>query len=166
MTLPLQRIRLWWPRHYGRPHLYTAFVQLNTQLVQPWFVNANQVQLVHDSISRTLGFRHVEVQTSGGKFVVRMNRCTLWLRGVNWIPPSIFYVPTDPVFTRGMFQNPGHSDSVPPRSAFDTLHAPRPLRDSFDSMVAAQINLVRVWGGGVYESDAFYELADKMGMRA
>ncbi len=26
------------------------------------------------------------------------------------------------------------------------------------------MNMLRVWGGGIYESDYFYELADKLGI--
>lgn len=31
------------------------------------------------------------------------------------------------------------------------------------SAKSANINALRVWGGGVYEKDIFYELADKLG---
>ncbi len=31
-------------------------------------------------------------------------------------------------------------------------------------MIAANINAVRVWGGGRYESDLFYQLADTNGI--
>lgn len=33
-----------------------------------------------------------------------------------------------------------------------------------NSAVLANMNVLRVWGGGVYEKDEFYELADEMGI--
>ncbi len=38
------------------------------------------------------------------------------------------------------------------------------LRFLFASMIAANINSARVWGGGRYESDLFYQLADANGI--
>jgi beta-mannosidase len=34
----------------------------------------------------------------------------------------------------------------------------------FDSLVETSQNAVRVWGGGNYETDLFYQLADKVGI--
>lgn len=33
----------------------------------------------------------------------------------------------------------------------------------FKSMKEANMNALRVWGGGLYESDTFYQLADEYG---
>src|SRR5690606_11332639 len=45
---------------------------------------------------------------------------------------------------------------------------PRLTRDRLarrlDQAVGAHLNLLRVWGGGVYESDDFYDLADERGL--
>lgn len=34
----------------------------------------------------------------------------------------------------------------------------------FKAMKASHMNMIRVWGGGVYESDYFYDLADENGI--
>lgn len=34
----------------------------------------------------------------------------------------------------------------------------------FEDIVAANMNMIRIWGGGIYEEDYFYELADRHGI--
>lgn len=38
------------------------------------------------------------------------------------------------------------------------------LEHYFDAMKSAHMNMIRVWGGGVYESDQFYNYADEYGI--
>lgn len=38
------------------------------------------------------------------------------------------------------------------------------LRLLLQSVVDANMNALRVWGGGIYEQDAFYELCDELGI--
>ena len=59
------------------------------------------------------------------------------MRGVNWIPDDCF--PT----------------RVDPRRATERHRARPPT---------ANINLLRVWGGGIYESEDFYDVCDELGL--
>ncbi|QDZ15120.1 glycoside hydrolase family 2 protein [Humibacter ginsenosidimutans] len=87
-----------------------------------------------------IGFRTVEVDTapdaSGNRFVVRVNGEDVLIRGVNWIPDHAFVT---------------------------ELNRDRYVRRLADAL-EANVNLLRVWGGGFYESDDFYELADEAGL--
>ncbi len=87
-----------------------------------------------------IGFRTVEMDTSadaaGNRFVIRVNGETVLVRGVNWIPDHAFV------------------------TEIDRDRYARRLADA----VEGNANLIRVWGGGIYESDDFYELADELGI--
>jgi beta-mannosidase len=83
---------------------------------------------------RRIGFRSVEVDSAAFRFMV--NGVPVFVRGANWIPDDCF----------------------PSRITRERL-AER-LRQAAD----ANINLVRVWGGGLYESDDFYDLANELGL--
>ncbi|MFF4888273.1 glycoside hydrolase family 2 protein [Micromonospora chersina] len=89
---------------------------------------------------RRIGFRTVELDTSGdttrSRFTFVVNGVPVFVRGVNWIPDDCF---------------PSRVD-----------------RDRYDQRLtqAAEmgVDMVRVWGGGVYESDDFYDLCDEKGL--
>jgi beta-mannosidase len=87
-----------------------------------------------------LGFRTITLNTvpdpQGIGFHLLVNDMLVLVRGVNWIP----------------------DDAFPAR--VDRARCERRL----DQAVGAGVNLVRVWGGGVYESEDFYELADEKGL--
>ena len=51
-----------------------------------------------------------------------------------------------------------------PADSFPTRITSEYLTQLFESVAAANINILRVWGGGVYETDIFYELADQKGI--
>ncbi len=51
-----------------------------------------------------------------------------------------------------------------PCDAFDARQTPARYRDLLESAVAANMNMIRVWGGGQYEKDVFYELCDELGL--
>jgi beta-mannosidase len=88
-----------------------------------------------DSWSRRIGFRSVRIDTTDEGFTVIVNDVPVFVRGVNWIPDDVF------------------ADRI----TRDRL-AER-LRQAAD----ANVNYLRVWGGGRYESEDFYDLADEMG---
>jgi beta-mannosidase len=95
--------------------------------------SADGVEL--DSWSRQIGFRDVRVDHTGDAFTVIVNDVPVFVKGVNWIPDDVF-------------------DNRVTRSRLETR---------FRQAADANVNYLRVWGGGRYESEEFYELADEMG---
>ncbi|AYF98017.1 glycoside hydrolase family 2 protein [Protaetiibacter intestinalis] len=97
---------------------------------------------VLDEAHRRVGFRTLhwdtEPDADGRPFQLVVNGQPVFVKGVNWIP----------------------DDALFPR--VDRARYARRLRQA----VAANLNLVRVWGGGIYEDDAFYELCDELGLLA
>jgi beta-mannosidase len=93
-----------------------------------------------DTWERKVGFRSVDLDTTpdadGSGFVLRVNDTPVAVRGVNWIPDDPF-----------------------PHRVDRTRYAAR-----FAQATDAGVNFLRVWGGGRYESDDFYDLADGMGL--
>lgn len=62
----------------------------------------------------------------------------------------------DPIFCKG-------ADWIPP-DCFDGRISRRVLEIQLESVTAAHMNMLRVWGGGIYESDYFYQLCDQKGI--
>lgn len=93
-----------------------------------------------DRWERSVGFRTVELDTSedaeGSRFTLRVNGTEVFVRGANWIPDDCF----------------------PHRVTADRYAA------GVADAVEANMNLLRVWGGGIYESDDFYDACDRTGV--
>ncbi|MFE5797706.1 glycoside hydrolase family 2 protein [Streptomyces sp. NPDC056503] len=93
-----------------------------------------------DSWSRRIGFRTVTVDRSadahGTGFTFVVNGVRIFARGVNWIP----------------------DDVLPSRVT------PERYRTRLTQAADAHIDLVRIWGGGIYEDDAFYDVCDELGL--
>jgi beta-mannosidase len=103
-------------------------------------VELRQDGAILDTWSRRVGFRSLVVDTApdadGIPFVFVVNGRPIPIRGVNWIPDDCF---------------PHRVD----RARIDRR---------LDQAVRANVNLVRVWGGGVFESDDFYAACDEAGL--
>ena len=94
----------------------------------------------HDTIQKTIGFRTIEVDTSEDQYGIGMtfvvNGTPIFAKGANWIV----------------------IDALPGRYTKETYE------DLLNSVVSANMNMVRVWGGGHYENDIFYDLCDQLGV--
>lgn len=93
-----------------------------------------------EHVSRRIGLRQFTVERTeeNGKPAFRffINRHPLFLKGASWVPAD--------------------------------LYVARMTRVEYARLVkaaaVANMNVLRVWGGGVYESDAFYDLCDEYGL--
>lgn len=127
--------RLWWPRRMGEPHLYN-------------FLGSLRVGAERLDWSRQMGFRTIVLNQEdvsdqevddgwapGSKWQVEVNGQPLYIQGANYIP----------------------SDTFAPRRGQATLFAAQAAEDM-------GLNLIRIWGGGRYESDELYEHCDRRGI--
>ncbi|GAA2511629.1 glycoside hydrolase family 2 protein [Winogradskya humida] len=93
-----------------------------------------------DRRQQRTGFRSVAIDhtpdAAGSRFVIEVNGEPVLIKGVNWIPDDIF-------------------PSRMTRERYELR-----LRAAAD----AGVNLIRVWGGGLYEDRAFYEICDELGL--
>ena len=93
-----------------------------------------------DRRTTRIGLRTLEVvhrrDAEGKSFTIEVNGAPVFMKGANWVP----------------------ADSFLPR-----IPAER-QRWLLESAAAANMNMVRVWGGGVYEDDRFYADCDELGL--
>lgn len=95
---------------------------------------------VLDTWRSRVGLRTARLNTNpddiGTKFVVEINGHPVFCKGANWIPDDCFVTRID-----------------------ETRYRER-LQQAADS----NMNMLRVWGGGLYETDMFYRICDEMGL--
>lgn len=93
-----------------------------------------------DHQTRRIGFRDIRLDTEpdadGTPFTLVVNGVPVFVKGVNWIPDD----------------------------AFVSRVSRERLAGRFAQAADANINYLRIWGGGIYESDDFYDLADELGL--
>ncbi|MFA6960797.1 MAG: glycoside hydrolase family 2 protein [Opitutaceae bacterium] len=99
-----------------------------------------RVRIGGDECVKRIGLRtlhiHNEADAHGKSMVVVVNGRPVFCKGANWIP----------------------ADALPARQTRAVV------ADLIESAVAANMNMLRVWGGGQYESDDFYDLCDEHGL--
>lgn len=139
--------RLWYPVGLGAQPLYT----LTSYLCPPGFrldslpaaapsARAQLGKVALDQRTTRVGLRAIVLDRTedelGRRFEFRVNGLRMWALGANWIPQHSF----------------------PSQTTRDDIE--RLLLRARD----AGMNMLRIWGGGLYESDDFYELCDELGL--
>lgn len=99
-----------------------------------------EVALGSDVWEGRVGFRTIELDVApdehGSPFDLTVNGRKVYIRGANWIPDDAFVTRLD-------------------RQTYE-----RSIRDAID----ANMNMLRVWGGGIYETEDFYDICDELGV--
>jgi beta-mannosidase len=89
-----------------------------------------------DSVTKRIGLRTVELIRKDGSFGFKVNGTPIFAKGANIIPFDSFPSRVTPAYMEMILKG---------------------ARD-------ANMNMVRIWGGGYYLDDAFYDIADRMGL--
>ncbi|MEG8038421.1 glycoside hydrolase family 2 protein [Sphingomonas sp. LR60] len=89
-----------------------------------------------DRAERRIGLRTVELIRGGGAFGFKVNDTPIFAKGANLIPFDNFPARVTPAKMRGL------------------------LADA----KSANMNMIRIWGGGYYLPDAFFDAADELGL--
>ncbi len=99
------------------------------------------VTIGKQTVSRRIGFRSLAVKTiedeeGGRSMTFSVNGVDIFAKGANWIP----------------------FDALPSRLSEERYE------QLLQSAVEANMNMLRVWGGGMYEKEIFYDLCDEKGL--
>lgn len=113
---------------------------LGEQNLYDFTVRVSQGTNILDEYVRTTGIRDLrlvrEKDEKGETFYFSLNGIPVFAKGANYIPNDIFL--------------------------------PRVTRTDYEKVVndaaQANMNMLRIWGGGIYEDDYFYELCDRKGI--
>lgn len=93
-----------------------------------------------DCAEQRIGLREVELvrekDAFGESFYFRVNGLPIFMKGANWVP----------------------LDSFPSRVT------DKKYEFAIDSIQQCHFNMLRIWGGGIYEKDIFYDLCDEKGI--
>lgn len=133
-TLVITNPKLWQPNGTGKQNLYNLTVHIGNS----------------DTLTQTIGLRTIELVTqkdsisdfaalrnkNGTGFYFKVNNHYVYIKGANYVPLDMF-----------------------PSSV---------TKERFKSIIQAakdaNMNMLRVWGGGIYEDDYFYQLCDEAGI--
>jgi len=93
-----------------------------------------------DVFQARVGMRQVRLNTEadeiGSRFVLEINGRDVFCKGANWVPDDCF---------------PARVDEAR-------------YRRRIGQAAEAGMNMLRVWGGGLYEAESFYRICDELGM--
>lgn len=136
--LTIGQPHLWWCVRQGEQYLYKVRVTLR------------QNDQIADLSERRIGFRRVRLLMNGdswdnGDFpgtqahfpmTLELNGRRIFCKGTNYVPPEIFYS----------------------RMTYDVYYK------TLDRALECNMNMLRVWGGGLVNRENFFDLCDEMGL--
>ena len=127
---------LWWPRSHGDQPLYMLCVVLKTTSGDELDRREHRVGLRTSRLVTEPDATPIAGLGHGESMRLEVNGEAVYCKGANWIPDDCF----------------------PSRVTRDRY------RRRVEQAADANMNMLRVWGGGLYESDDFYDACDELGV--
>lgn len=138
-TVKKSSVERWWPNGYGSQTLYGLQIKWEDARIND--SNGRDRSFYSATKTINIGFRTIELMqdkmSNGFSFYFKVNDVPIFMKGSNWIPSHI----------------------LPEKSAKSDK-----VKELLEATRDANMNMLRVWGGGVYESNYFYSLADEFGI--
>lgn len=144
--------QLWWPNGYGEHPLYTLRIRVNDELFEEKFgIRTLRIAEIPDekgskndllaqhykALQKKVVDEHCWDHTEEtASFSVIVNGKRIYCRGGNWVPCSPF----------------------PSEETEDKI------KEIISLSAEANVNMLRVWGGGWFEKDVFYDECDRKGI--
>lgn len=133
-TFTIDNPALWWPNGLGTAKLHELVVKTEYE-IRTRKIGFRTIELVTDSDKNT-NSTELDASNNGSSFYFRVNGVAIFSKGANWIP----------------------ADALPNRIT------DQKTTTLLQAAADANMNMIRVWGGGRYESDHFYNICDELGL--
>ena len=143
-TIDIDHPPLWWPAGQGPQDFVDVEIALEGKglRIVGWSKGRSprpdrKPQTANPgSVFYRVGLRKLEIDTAGGAMCFKVNNRPVFMKGADWIPCD----------------------------AFDSRQTPARYLDLLRSARDANMNMLRLWGGGQFEKDSFYDLCDELGL--
>ncbi|MEL7089838.1 MAG: glycoside hydrolase family 2 protein, partial [Planctomycetota bacterium] len=136
LALAVDSPRLWWPRGYGEQPRYDLKIELRAQDGSVLDARQHRAGLRTTALCTDPDPEPHDGLGQGETMHLVVNGKRVYCKGANWIPDDCF----------------------PHRVT------PERYRQRIDQAADANMNMLRIWGGGIYEDRSFYEHCDEIGM--
>ena len=158
--IDVENPRLWWPNGYGDQPLYVLCAQVETE----------DGTVLHEK-TMNVGIRTFRiVQQKDRRGTESFNKCLAIKNGPHVSGKNAFWdrnnddefssftllVNNMPIFCKGA--------NWVPCEPFPSEETPEKIERILTLARDAHVNMIRVWGGGIFEHDVFYDTCDKLGL--
>lgn len=136
--------KLWWPNGWGDANLYDIEVRFyplgkpKPSMIQTVNrkIGIRKIELIQDTVSNKESLNTYLASPEPRNFYFRINNIPMFMKGANFIPIDSFW---------------GRISS-------------KDREYVLKGALSSNMNMLRVWGGGIYQPDDFYDMADRMGI--
>src|SRR5215207_8978558 len=131
--------RLWWPNGYGDQELYEVEVRIllcREEMLTQAQEDISAVRTALFGIRQTSLAPNESADPAALPYTFVVNGRKIYAKGWNWVPMDVMY-------------------GVP---------QPAKLERLLTLAKRANVNLLRIWGGGLIEKESFYEQCDRLGI--
>ncbi len=139
--------QLWYPRPYGEQPLYTLRITVNETVTEQKFgIRTVKILQLKDTDEHTIQKCKELQQTVSGKiwdhneeysgFILLINGVRIYCTGANWVPCE----------------------------PFPSEESEEKITKILELAVSGGVNMIRVWGGGLFEKGHLYDECDRLGI--